>query len=227
MVIADFIGRHGDPDLAYRAPSMPWDAPPPISEAWRWLHNADEHGDVREGLVVAVLAVMYGTQRYYDRMIATLRRVANEYPAQLTYLRRQDQIAICSYACIAQTEENLGELGALIGIDQLPMTPEVVRAAIDAVDLSDNNASNHFIDFYVAGRFSRWSTDDIGRFPVLIRILLNQDEQGNRMGRLILIPSILSTHGDLFDNTRSPRSIDEILGQLEPLVYFLCRADRG
>ncbi len=224
VVMADFIRRHGDPDMVYAAWPAPWEPPPPFSEAVRWLRAAWDHGDARDGRVLVALLTVYGAQRYYDSVIALVRTVRDTYPDQLAYLREQERLAILSYACVP-FDERLRELGGALGVT-LPMNIEDVRKAIAAIDLSDDNTGPHYADFYVVGRFSKWS-DDLSRFPVLMRILLTATEAGIREGRLILPWPTLTERRELYSNGGSFRPVDDIIADLEPLVHFICSVKSG
>jgi len=224
IIVTNFIHQHGDPDTVYAAPPHPWEPTPPFSEAVRWLRAALEHGDTRDGRVPAALATVYAAQRYHDSMIAMVRMVRDTYPDQLSSLKEQERMAVLAYACVPSHERLCG-----LGVDldmRLPMELKDVREWIVSIDLADDNKGPHYAEFYVVGRFSRWG-NDIGRFPVLVRILLVATDAGGRNGRLILAGPTLIEHSDLYDNSRPGRPVDDIIAELEPLVHFICPVERG
>ncbi len=108
---------------------------PPKREAIQWLEEALQHKDDPDGDVTASLALMYGYDEDYERMIDTIKRAPTMNSSLISYFQRPENLMMLLYAChdLASIEEVMRNVSL-----KLPELDEVQQALREASDPKNN-----------------------------------------------------------------------------------------
>jgi hypothetical protein len=191
---------------------------PPTLEAIHWLEEALQHQDNPEGNVTASLALMYGFNEDYGRMIATIKKARTINSSIISYFQRTDNLMMLIYAChdLASVEEVMRNVNL-----KLPQKDEVQQAIREATDPKNNPyaLAQPYIEWYaVELRMGRTS-----KMPVTVRIIF-LNKNGTTYAQVsplshasITIPKQTSTNGII--DTFIP--VEDILKRLTDIGIVL------
>jgi len=196
----------------------------PVSEALLWLDRARSHGELKEGMVLAAEATMFGVNGRYDRAMQTVHETLGQYPAMAGYLARPDRLVLLARACLVpgRLSDCLATLSKALDID-LPVAPDVVRQAIGNVD---RETVNGWAGWFLLPRPEAWQGADWSRFPQLVRIFSLQENGILKAQARLYQDGVLTT---IVPPPATPNAASEFLpvsDLLECLVsqhIFLCR----
>ena len=104
---------------------------PPILEAIDWLEKALQYEDDPDGNVTASLALMYGYDGDYERMIDTIKRACTINSSLISYFQRPENLMMLLYAChdLASVEEVMRNVNL-----KLPQKDDVQQALREAIE---------------------------------------------------------------------------------------------
>lgn len=114
---------------AWRAPTEDWPEGAPLAEAIRWLEDALEHGEDKNGEVLRNLALMWAAHGRAEKMLDYMRRLAS---GQVQPLLHPDFLMAIANGCKGDRAA-LTEAGGLLGIT-LPVAADTVRRWIEEID---------------------------------------------------------------------------------------------
>ena len=108
---------------------------PPKLAAINWLEKALQYEDDPDGNVTASLALMYGYNEDYDRMIDTIKKARTINSSLISYFQRPDNLMMLIYTChdLASVEEVIRNVNL-----KLPQKDEVQQAIREASDPNNN-----------------------------------------------------------------------------------------
>ncbi len=196
---------------------------PPKLEAVQWLEEALKHQDNPAGQVTAALALMYGFNEEYEKMMNTVQEVCTNYPALLSYFQSPNHLMMLVYAC-NKDQARIQELMKLLDIS-LP-TEKEVRIVLQKPPAATNE---QFVDFYAVELYVGVNTS---KMPVRIRIFYPHLQENVNITK-----ALIYKHGQQLtprpDYTKEPdpthpseRAFDlpvaELLKQLFDEFLFLC-----
>ncbi len=138
---------------------------PPTREAMQWLEKALQHEDDPDGRVTASLALMYGYDGDYERMIDTIKRARAISSSLISYFQRPENLMMLLYAChdLASVEEVMRNVSL-----KLPALDEVQQTLSEASDPKNN--PNVFAQPYIEWYAVELTKGNSSGMPVKVRI---------------------------------------------------------
>lgn len=233
-VTTDYLSPYSRADTAYGVAQRAFVAPPwaqqtpiyeaadaPKLEAVEWLTQALEHGDDPEGQVSAALALMYGVNEAYDKMLDALPRALAANAGNRDSFLVPDHLVMLTFAC-GHDVARLEQLGKVLTCP-LPLAREHVVATLHEADWT----KTEYVDWYVLEAGA--GAEPESRYPATVRVFRPQDSEGRqtwfayvfpRTGRQITMPS---PEADGAGQQRlPPRTLEELVGQLSRQYLFIC-----
>jgi tetratricopeptide (TPR) repeat protein len=183
---------------------------PPKLEAIRWLEEALQYKDDPDGNVTASLALMYGYNEEYDKMIDTLQKALTINPSLITYFQRPDNLMMLIYAChdLASIKEVMRNVH--LNLPQIDEVQQAIREAIEGTPHSYIRVSP--VKWYAI----EMKMGDISRMPAEVLIAIPSNDgltyaQITKKGQLtITIPPEAS----MIIDPKTLIPVDEILKRL-------------
>jgi len=184
---------------------------PHTLEAIHWLKEALQYEDDPDGNITASLALIYGYDEDYDKMIDTLQKALTINPSLISYFQRPENLMMLIYAChdLDSVEEVMRNVHL-----KLPQKDEVQQALREAADPKNNPYV--FAQPYIQWYAIECSTGSISGMPVKVIIAFPGKDgltyaQITKKGQLtITIPPEAS----MIVDTKTLIPIDEILKRL-------------
>jgi len=138
---------------------------PSTREAMQWLEEALQYKDDPDGHVTASLALMYGYDEDYERMIDTIKRARAISSSLVSYFQRPENLMMLLYTChdLASVEEVMRNVSL-----KLPAFDEVRQALREAADPKNN--PNVFAQPYIEWYAVELSQGNSSGMPVKVRI---------------------------------------------------------
>jgi tRNA A-37 threonylcarbamoyl transferase component Bud32 len=184
---------------------------PPTREAIQWLEEALQYKDDPDGQVTASLALMYGYDGDYERMIDTILRARTVNSSLIAYFQRPENLMMLLYAChgLASVEEVMRKVRL-----KLPALDEVQQALREASDLTKNPyvLAQPYIEWYAV----ECSMGSAVRMPVKVRIAF-PNKHGVTYASVFKhgqAPSIIPPQPTTTGIIETLMPVDEILTQL-------------
>lgn len=134
--------------------------------AINWLEKALQHEDDPEGKVTASLALMYGYNEDYDRMIDTIRKARTINSSFISNFQHPDNLMMFIYAChdLASVEEVMSNVNL-----KLPQKDEVQQAIREASDPKNN--PNVYAQPYIEWYAVELRMGKTSKMPITVRIV--------------------------------------------------------
>ena len=223
---SSLLYRQGHPHWPGRRLTESWSFPQfmvDIQKAFQWLEEALKHQDDPEGQVSAALALMYGFNERYAKMMNAVGEARTNHPALLSYLQTPDHLMMLIYAC----NKDRSRIQELMGVLDLPLpSEEEVRIAIQepSASIQDQVVDWYAVELYVGA--------DTSKMPVKVRIFCPHTQETVQVTKALIfgqgqqaIPR--SDYSKEPDPTHpSERAfdlpVDELLKQLFDEFLFLC-----
>ncbi len=183
---------------------------PPTREAIRWLKEALQYEEDPDGNVIASLALMYGYDEAYEKMIGTLQDALTFNPSLITYFQRPENLLMLIHAChdLASVEEVMQHVQL-----KLPQLDEVQQAIREAIESTPHD--------YIRVTPVKWyaiemNMGDISRVPAEVLIAIPGNE-GLTYAQIIKKDQLTITippAASMIVDIKTLLPIDEILKQL-------------
>jgi len=191
---------------------------PPKLDAIHWLEKALQYEDDPDGNVTGSLALMYGYNDTYDKMIDTFQKARTINPSLISDFQRPDNLMMLMYAChdLASLEEVMRDVNL-----KLPKLDEVQQALREASDPKNN--PNAFAQPYIEWYAVELRMGNTSKMPIIVRIAF-PNKNGLTYAQVsplsptsITIPKQTSTMGII--DTLIP--VEDILKQLTDIGVVL------
>ena len=191
---------------------------PPKLDAIHSLEKALQYEVDPDGNVTGSLALMYGYNDTYDKMIDTLQKAWTINPSLISDFQRPDNLRMLMYAChdLASLEEVMRNVNL-----KLPKLDEVQQALREAKDPKNN--PNAFAQPYIEWYAVELRMGNTSKMPIIVRIVfpnknrLTYAQVSPLSPTSITIPKQIATTG-LID-TLIP--VEDILKQLDDIGIVL------
>ncbi len=185
---------------------------PPKLEAIHWLEEALQYEDDPEGNVTASLALMYGYNEVYDRMIDTIKKARTINSSLISCFQHPDNLMMLIYAChnLASVKEVMRNVNL-----KLPQKDEVQQAIREASDPKNNPyaLAQPYIEWYAVELLRRGKTS---KMPVTVRIVFP-----NKNGMTYAQVSLLSQASVTIPEQTSTTGIVDTLIPVEDILKRL------